>query len=92
MTNEEKYIEALEVANKRFEEIGQLKQIIEELELEIKCINKRIDKAIEYIEKMTKKELNYITYKGKEYLVCGSDFSEGSEIILDILKGSDNND
>lgn len=50
----------------------------------------RIDKAIKMIEKMTEKELNDITYKGEKYLVCSSDFGEGADIILDILKGEDN--
>ena len=49
----------------------------------------RNEKAIEYINKCTEKEINYITYKGKEYVVCGSDFNEGAEIILDILQGED---
>ena len=47
----------------------------------------RINKAVEYMDKMTEKELNYITYKGEEYLVCGSDFSDGAWIIEEILKG-----
>lgn len=59
--------------------------------LEIIDLQKRIDKAIEMIYKMTENELNYIHWKGEEVLVCGSDF-EGAEILLDILKGSDSNE
>jgi hypothetical protein len=49
-------------------------------------LQERINTAIEMIYKMTENELNYIHWKGKEVLVCGSDF-EGAEILLDILKG-----
>lgn len=55
-------------------------------------LQKRIEQAIEMIEKMTENELNDITYKSKHYLVYGSDFGEGSDIILEILKGEDKND
>lgn len=49
----------------------------------------RIKKALEYINKMTENELNYIEYNGEEYTVCGSDFGEGAYIIKNILEGSD---
>ena len=59
----------------------------EKLQQENQQLKDRINKAVEYMDKMTEKELNYITYKGEEYLVCGSDFSDGAWIIEEILKG-----
>ena len=58
-----------------------------ELLLDKMDLEDRINKAIEYIDKMTEKELNYIIYKGEEHLVCGSDFGDGAWIIEEILKG-----
>ena len=56
---------------------------------EIERLNNRINKAIEYINKMTEKEINEIEYNGEEFVVCGSDFGEGAYIIKSILEGDD---
>ena len=64
---------------------------LEDIEVldKLKECKSRIDKAIEMINKCLERELNYITYKGEEHLICGSDFGDGAEIILDILTGGD---
>ena len=72
-------------------DIDYYKDEVHCLYAERKELQDRIDKAIKMIYKMTENELNYIHWKGKEVLVCGSDF-EGAEILLDILKGSDSNE
>lgn len=82
--NQFQYID--EKAKQKFDMLCHL----ENFEIAYHDLQQRIDKAIEMIKKCTEKELNYITYKGEEHLVCGSDFGEGADIIEDILKGEEN--
>ena len=65
---------------KEYENI-QLKQIIEELELENKCLNKKIDTAIEYIEKNIVEDAEY-----EGYMQCRA---TEKEKLLNILKGEE---
>lgn len=64
------------------------KKLSEELQKE----KEKNKEAIKMINKMIENELNDIEYKGKHYLICGSDFNEGAFIILDILEGRTKND
>ena len=72
--------------------INDLLKRISDLEFEVEKQEQRIDKAIEFIKKYgteAEKEVSYYEHKGERFCICASDFNEGAEIVLDILKGVD---
>lgn len=71
------------VIEKTYEELQRENQ---ELKKQVEKYKKVINEAIDMIEKMTESELNYINYKNEKHLICGSDFGEGADIIVSILK------
>lgn len=64
----------------------KMQQENQELKKQVEKYKKVINEAIDMIEKMTESELNYINYKNEKHLICGSDFGEGADIIVSILK------
>ena len=71
-------------------------EVVEKLEHEldnanskIKELANRILEALAMMEKCTEKNVNHITYKGKEYCMASFDVGGLVEIIEDILKGRD---